>query len=57
VLIESAVLQSQVVEESQRLAGEPAKLMMMTLGLEFTNHHQRYDDFVFGKPRTRPGIG
>ena len=57
VLVKSAVLEPQVVKESQRLAGEPAELVMMPLGFEFADHHQRYDHLVFGEPRTRPGIG
>ena len=32
-LIETAVLEAQVVEESQRLAGEPAQFVVMALGL------------------------
>ena len=56
-LIEPAVFEPEIVEESQRLAGEPAEFMVVAFGLEFADDHQRNDHLVFGEPRTRPGIG
>jgi hypothetical protein len=29
---------------------------MMTLGLQFTDHHDRQDDVVLGEPAQSPGI-
>ena len=56
-LIQPAVLQAEVVEEPQRLAGEPAELVVVALGLQLADHHQRNDDFVLGEPGKRPRIG
>jgi hypothetical protein len=56
-LIKPAVFEAQIIEESQRLAGEPAQFVVVAFGLEFADDHQRNDHLVFGEPRTRPGIG
>ncbi len=56
-LIEAPVLEPEVVEQAQRLAGEPAQLVMVPFGLEFADHHQRNHHFVFGEPAAGPGIG
>ena len=55
-LIEPAVLESQVVEEAKRLPGEPAQLVMVAFGLQFTDDDQWHDHLVFGEPRTRPRV-
>jgi hypothetical protein len=34
-----------------------AEFVVMALGLQFADHHQRYDHLMFGEPRTRPGVG
>jgi len=51
------VLEPQVVEQTQRLAGEPAELMMMAFVLQLTDHHQRDHHFVFSEAGTGPRIG
>ena len=56
-LIEATVLEAKVVEQPQRLPGEPAQLMMVALGFQFADHHERYHHFVFGEPVARPRIG
>jgi len=57
-LIEEALkLEPQIIEHPQCLPGEPAKLVVMPLGFQFADDHQRDHDFVFGKPRGGPGIG
>ena len=56
-LIETTVLDSKVVEQPQRLPGEPAQLMVVALGFQFADHHERYHHFVFGEPVARPRIG
>ena len=56
-LIQPSVLEPQIVEHPQCLPGEPAQLMMMPLGFQFADDHQRDHDFVLGKPRGRPRIG
>jgi hypothetical protein len=56
-LIEPPVLEPQIVEQPQCLPSEPAKLMMMPLGFQFADDHQRDHHFVLGKPCTCPGIG
>ena len=55
--VEAAVFQSQVVEQPQRLTGEPAQLVMVALRLQLTDHHKWHDDLVFGEPRACPWIG
>ena len=55
-LIEPTVFQTQIVEHPQRLAGEPAELVVMAFRLEFADHHQRNHDLVLGEPRDGPGI-
>ena len=57
LLIEPAVLEAEVVEHPQRLAGEPAQFMMMAFALEFTDDHQRQDHVVFGESCYRPRVG
>ena len=56
-LVETTVFQSQIIEEPQRLTGEPTQLVMVPLGFQFADHHQRNDHLMFGEPRTRPGVG
>ena len=56
-LIQSTVLKTEIIEQPQRLAGEPAQLMMMPFGFEFADDDQRNDHLVFSEPRTRPRIG
>ena len=56
-LIQPTVLEPQVVEHPQRLPREPAKLMVMPLGLQFADDHQRDHHFMLGKPCACPGIG
>ena len=56
-LIQPAVFEPQIVEQPQGLPRKPAKLVMMPLGFQFADDHQRDHDFVFSKPRTGPGIG
>jgi hypothetical protein len=51
------VFEAQIVEEPQCLPGEPAQFVVVALGLQLTDHHQRDDDLMLGEPRTRPGIG
>jgi len=36
----AVVFQSQIVEHPQRLAGEPAQLVMMAFGLQFADDYQ-----------------
>ena len=56
-LIQSTVLETQIVEQPQRLAGEPAQFVVMPFGFEFADDDQRNDHLVFGEPRTRPRVG
>ena len=56
-LIETTVLQTKVVEQPQRLPGEPAQLVVVALGFQFTDDHERYHHFVFGEPGARPRVG
>ncbi len=56
-LIKPPVFQAQIVEHPQCLPREPAKFVMVSLGFQFADDHQRDHDFVLGKPRARPGIG
>ena len=50
------MIEAKVVEQPQRLAGEPAEFVVVALGLQFADHHQRNDHLMFGEPRTRPRI-
>ena len=56
-LVETAVLEAQVVEQPQRLPGEPAQFVMVPFGLEFADHDERNHHLVFGEPHDCPGIG
>src|SRR3954451_9446092 len=56
-LIEPAVLEPEIVEQTQRLAGEPTQLVMMAFSLQLADDDQRDDHFVLGEPRTGPGVG
>ena len=56
-LIQPPVLEPQIVEQTQRLAGEPAELMVMAFGFQLTDHHQRNHHFMFGEAGTGPRIG
>ena len=56
-LIQPAVLEPQIVEQPQRLPGEPAQLVVVALGLQLADDHQRDHHFVLGEPGARPGIG
>ena len=56
-LVEPAVLDAQLVEQPQRLAGEPAELRMRALGLELGDDHDRQHDLVLGEPGDGAGVG
>ena len=56
-LIQPPVLDPQIVEHPQRLPGEPAQLVVVPLGLQLADHHQRDDDLVLGEPGQRPRVG
>jgi hypothetical protein len=55
--IEPPVLDAQVIEVTQGLAGKIAKLRVMALGLELGNHHHRQDDPVLGEPADGGRVG
>jgi hypothetical protein len=48
--VQPAVLDPQVVQVTQRLPGEEAKLGMVALGLEFGDDHHGQDHPVLGEP-------
>ena len=54
--VESAVLEPQVVEQSQCLTCKPSKLVVVTFALEFADDNQRQDDVVFSESCDCPGI-
>ena len=56
-LIEPAVLDPQLVEHPQRLAGEPAELGMVALVLQLGDHHERHDHLVVGEPGEGRRVG
>ena len=56
-LIEPAVFEPQIVEHAECLPGEPAEFVVVPFGFQFTDDHQRDDDFVFGESRAGPRIG
>lgn len=56
-LIQPAVFESQIVEHPQCLPREPAKLMMMSLGFQFADDHERDHDVMLGEPGASPRIG
>src|SRR5258708_37654949 len=51
------MLEPQIVEQSQRLSGEPAQLTVAAFSLQFADHHQRDHHLVFGEPTTCPRVG
>ena len=55
-LIQTSVLQPKVIEQPQRLTGEPSQLVMVAFGLHFADHHQRNHHLVLGKPAARPWV-
>ena len=56
-LIQPSVLDPQIVEHPQRLAGEPAQFVVVTFGFQFADDNQRNNDFVLGEPSACPRIG
>jgi hypothetical protein len=56
-LIEPPVLEAKIVEHAERLPGEPAQLVMVPFGFQFTDDHEGDDDFVLCEPGACPGIG
>ena len=56
-LIQPSVLEPKIVEQAQRLTGEPAQLVVVAFGLQFADHHQRDHHLVFGEPAARPRVG
>ena len=46
----------QVIQGPQRRSGEVAQFGVITLGLEFTDNHDRDDDFVLGEASQRRRI-
>ncbi len=56
-LIEPSMLDAEIVEQAQRLAGEPAQLVVVALGLQLTDHYQRNNHFMFGEAGAGPRIG
>ena len=56
-LVEPTVLDPQVVEQAQRLAGEVAELRVVPLALELGDHDHRQHDLVLGEPQHRPRVG
>jgi hypothetical protein len=55
-LVESAVLDPEVVKEPQCLPCEVAKLGVMPFGFQFGDHDDRNDDLVFRKAQQRTGV-
>ena len=55
--IQPSVLEPKIVEQAQRLSGEPTQLVVMAFGLQFADHHQRNHHLVFGEPAACPGVG
>lgn len=55
-LVQPAVFQAQIVEQAQRLPGEPTQFVVMSFGFQFADHNQRNDYFVLGEPSDGPGI-
>ena len=53
--VEAAVLDPEVVQRPQGLAGEVAQLRMVPLGLEFGDDDDREHDLVLGEPGQRTG--
>ncbi len=56
-LVQPAVLDPQVVQDPQRVAGEPAELGVVPLALQLGDHHQRQDHLVLGETQDRPRVG
>ena len=54
--VKASVLDTQLIEVTQRLTGEVAEFGVVTLRLEFGDHHHRNDDGVLGEPEERPRI-
>jgi hypothetical protein len=54
--VQPAVLDPQVVEGAQGLAGEPAQLGVVTLAFQLADDHQRQDDVVLAEAGERPWI-
>ncbi len=55
--VEPAVLHPQVVEQPQRLPGEPAQLRVVALVLELPDHDEREDHVVSAHAQQRTGVG
>jgi hypothetical protein len=55
--MQGAVIPAQGVQLTQGLAGEDADLRIVTLGLEFGEHHGRQHHVVFSETVDRPRIG
>ena len=55
--VEPAVLDPQVVEQPQRLAGEVAELGVVPLALQLGDDDDRQHDLVLGEAQQRPGVG
>ena len=49
--IQASVLDAQVIEQSQRRAGEIAEFRVVALGLQLADDHDRQDDLVLGEPQ------
>ena len=55
--VEPAVGHPQVVEDPQRLAGEPAQLGVVALVLQFTDHDEREHHVGVAEAQQRTGVG
>ena len=56
-LVETTVLDAQVVEDPQRRPGEVAQLGVGALRLELADDHHRYDHLVLVEPEQRVRVG
>ena len=55
--VEAAVFDPQLVEQAQRLSGEPTQFGMVPFALQLGDHDQRQDDLVLGESAQRPRVG
>ncbi len=55
-LVQAAVLDPQVIEEPQGLAGEVAQLGVVPLAFQLGDDHDGNDDLVFGEAQQRPRV-
>jgi hypothetical protein len=51
------MLDPQIVEQAERLPGEPAELGMVPFALQLADDDQRQYHLVLAEPRERSGIG